>query len=338
MAFGIENPGVGPLGSHDFSGGESTVARELESLGFTVVRGEYPVQSELTPVVLVENEVTVGGEYDHWADQTGVRYQYLNQCRNRVRPGRRFVYYRGVRRKGQRRGQAECFGTGRIGAVWRDPSVSETTSKARWKWFCDLEDYQPFRTPVPAKSGGQYLESVRSPMGWRNGVRDLSHDVFRQILSKGDVSVDDPPPTPMPDPRKVKPVVVDVVSDVLLATPTGGNRGRALGRTWRSRYSKAIGDQAEEVVYRWLRKELPGHERDSVEWIARSGKTPGWDIQCSTAVGELVAVEVKGTTAGGFPSVEVTANEWAGAKRLRNNYWLYLVAVCQSLPERMRQA
>jgi hypothetical protein len=52
---------------------------------------------ETTALVLVENEVTVDGKYDFWADDTGVQYHYPNQYRNRVRPGREFVYYRGVR-------------------------------------------------------------------------------------------------------------------------------------------------------------------------------------------------------------------------------------------------
>lgn len=83
-------------------------------------------------------------------------------------------------------------------------------------------------------------------------------------------------------------------------------------------------------MYRWLRRTLPVDERDSVDWLARRGETPGWDLEFRTSADERVAVEVKGTTAGGFSSVEVTANEWSAAERLRSNYWLYLVAACGS--------
>lgn len=39
VAFGYENPGSGPLGSHDFSGGRSqgAAAWQLEKLGFEIV-------------------------------------------------------------------------------------------------------------------------------------------------------------------------------------------------------------------------------------------------------------------------------------------------------------
>jgi hypothetical protein len=37
-AHGYEYPQLGPLGAHDFSGGEATVARKLEALGFEVRR------------------------------------------------------------------------------------------------------------------------------------------------------------------------------------------------------------------------------------------------------------------------------------------------------------
>ena len=175
VAYGIDNPSNGPLRPANFSGGEATVARQLESLGFTVVRGRGPAQEqeEALPLVLVENEVTYEGNYDHWQDQTGVQYQYPNQYRNRIQPGRRFVYYRGVRRAQGRRGAPEYFGSGLVGRVWRDPSVPETAPKRGWKWFCELENYQPFALPVPAKNRGKYFEFIDSALGWRTGVREI---------------------------------------------------------------------------------------------------------------------------------------------------------------------
>lgn len=65
---------------------------EPESLG-----GGGALQ-RMTALVLVENEVTTGGHYDHWQDVTGERYQFPNQYRGKVTPGRPFIYYRGVRR------------------------------------------------------------------------------------------------------------------------------------------------------------------------------------------------------------------------------------------------
>src|SRR5262249_42727910 len=128
-------------------------------------------------LVLVENEVTYGGQYDHWQDLTGVSYQFPNQYRNKLLPGRRFVYYRGVRRANQQRGQAEYFGMGRVATVWRDPSVPESIPKARWRWYCSVEDYVPFPKPVPAKIDGQYLETIPNALGWRTAVRELANEV-----------------------------------------------------------------------------------------------------------------------------------------------------------------
>ncbi len=95
---------------------------EDEEVAF--VASAFPVDSQpgaaLPPLVLVQADATVGGEYDDWNDLTGEQYRFPNQYRNRVISGRRFIYYRGVRRQGGGRGQAEYFGHGRIGAVWLD--------------------------------------------------------------------------------------------------------------------------------------------------------------------------------------------------------------------------
>ena len=55
------------------------------------------------PLILTSNEVIAGDDYD-WEDVTGVQYHYPNGYRNLIRPGERFIYYRGVRRAGKKRG------------------------------------------------------------------------------------------------------------------------------------------------------------------------------------------------------------------------------------------
>lgn len=121
VAHGYQLPEVGPLGPSEFSGGERTAASRLRGLGFEVREVLDPHQ----PLVLVENEKTAGGRYDHWKDVTGERYHFPNQYKGRVVPGRQFVYYRGVRRADGSRGTPEYFGYGRIGDVWRDSDVPE---------------------------------------------------------------------------------------------------------------------------------------------------------------------------------------------------------------------
>lgn len=148
VAHGYEHPKSGPLHPSVFSGGEQTVRRALQSLGFTVVKG-VPPPRDPDALVLVENEITVGGEYDFWADDTGARYQYPNQYRNLVRPGLPFVYYRGIRRSGGKRGTAEYFGTGFVGKVWLDPEQSADTPARKRHWYCAIENYVSFPVPVP---------------------------------------------------------------------------------------------------------------------------------------------------------------------------------------------
>ena len=65
-------------------------------------------------------------------------------------------------------------------------------------------------------------------------------------------------------------------------------------------------------------------------WRARGGETPGWDIDYIDETGELVRVEVKGTTASAFVSIDITAGEWRAAQTHGWRYHLYLVADCTS--------
>jgi hypothetical protein len=133
------------------------------------------------PIVLVENEVTAGGRYDHWDDVTGSRYQFPNSYRNRVLPGERFVYYRGVRRTGGRRGVPEYFGCGVVGRVYIDPASRDEAVAARRKWICEIAEFTPFLEPVPFRVHGKTIENIPRNL-WGVGVRKLSQPVYDRIL------------------------------------------------------------------------------------------------------------------------------------------------------------
>src|SRR5829696_2457756 len=120
------------------------------------------------PVVLTQNERTVGGHYDHWKDVTGERYYFPNVYKNKIVPGTPFVYYRGTRLGGGgRRPNPEYFGCGRIGEVWRDPEVPPGSPKRAWNWYCSIEDYVPFPTPLAWKRDGRLFEDI-PPNAFRN--------------------------------------------------------------------------------------------------------------------------------------------------------------------------
>lgn len=133
------------------------------------------------PLVLVENERTIGGLYDSWQDATGRRYHFPNVYRSKVHQGDWFVYYRGVRKQKGRRPHPEYFGVGRISGVDRDPEVDESAPKRAWKWYCSLADYVRFPEPVSWKRDGETLERIKSNF-FRDGVRTISQETFEEIL------------------------------------------------------------------------------------------------------------------------------------------------------------
>jgi hypothetical protein len=326
VAHGYEHPEDGPLSAAAFSGGENTVRRLLQQLGFTVVKGAA-ASTEPGALVLVENEVTVGGEYDFWADDTGVRYQFPNTYRNRVRPGRPFVYYRGVRRSGGRRGVSEYFGAGVIGEVWVDPEQPADTPARNRRWYCAIEEYQPFHAPVPAKHAGKTYETIKTAMGWRTGIREITADVFNQILEASSTTriASGTSHTKVADAtvNQAKP------SDLLIKRPKAESRpGYSIRPS--SRELKEVGDWAEELVFRWLFNTLEDVERDTLDWVAQRGETPGWDIAYTSASGAQIHVEVKATRLGRFSGIDVTGNEWRAAAGDGHNYVLALVTRAMS--------
>lgn len=292
--------------------------------------------------VLDQHQRCIGG-FDHWEDVTGERYHFPNQYRNRVVPGRPFVYYRGVRRRGGELGTPEYFGTGRVGQVWRDNRISVSEPKRNWRWFCEIEDYRAFALPVPAKLDDEYLESI-SPNQWGVAVRDLPVGTFERILdlagvgSTGSSTSTDAPPA-MPDLEHVTPQTVGE-EEHLFVVAAGAAEPLSLSRLReaplrRSRFSRAVGERAERVVLQFLRQKLDEAEADTLRWVAAQGETPGWDIEYVNSTDTLVAVEVKGTQGPRFLSVDLTKNEWDAARALRDRYWLYLVASCVSMEPRI---
>lgn len=267
------------------------------------------------PIVLTTNEVVLNPEHA-WHDITGVQYHYPNQYKNMIRPGEEFVYYRGVRRKDGRRGNAEYFGHGRIGAVRPDPA---TVGSSRPSWFCDIEEYQPFKAPVPAKTGEIFFEQIQKNV-WRNGVRSLDQAIFEAILAAAGNISDIVPSAPSGPPAEVSNLIVPKAN-------IGTKTGRAVVNFRRSKRAKEIGDWAEDRVVDFLMN--MGGCSEIVHRAAR-GETPGWDIDYRDISGVLHRVEVKGSVAGAFTHIDLTANELRAAQAHGSEYWIFLVAGCMS--------
>ena len=65
----------------------------------------------------------------------------------------------------------------------------------------------------------------------------------------------------------------------------------------RSKQSKRIGDLGEKIIYKHLTRTLSEQDRLSLVWVADSGEKPGWDIEYRDSSNNLIAIEVKTTTA-----------------------------------------
>jgi hypothetical protein len=263
------------------------------------------------PIVLTTNDVIVNPDHA-WQDETGVRYHYPNMYKNKIQPGVEFIYYRGVNRTDGKRGAAEYFGRGRIGAVSPDPA---TAGASRPSWFCAIEDYEPFTPPVPAKVSGVFYEDIPINM-WRSGVRSLDAETYARILEAAGKTA-----------AAIAPAAtgaLEVDNLIIAKTQTTGGQSNSGGYR-RSKRAKEIGDWAEQTVVDFLEKHGGCAE---IVHRAAQGETPGWDIDYRDAAGVLHRVEVKGTVGGAFTTLDLTANELRAAEQHGDAYWIFLVSKC----------
>lgn len=285
----------------------------------------------LQPLILVENERTEGGNYDHWQDATGERYHFPNGYKNKVLPGRRFVYYRGTRKADGSRRIPEYFGHGVVGEVNEDPSNNPDEGKARRKWIATISEYIPFIQPLEFKKEGDPYEKIAQNR-WAVAVREISEQTYSEILKDAGIKSNTSTDTnalQIIHPSNVKPQVAK--ASLLVpkqAKDRDINKQAKPNTNYRlSSFSTAIGNRGEEIILNRLKDILPGAEAKTLKWNSKDGETPGWDMQYAQVNGTIVAIEVKSTTGQRFPSIELTANEWSAAERLGKNYWLALVAM-----------
>ncbi|MDA1095448.1 MAG: DUF3883 domain-containing protein [Acidobacteria bacterium] len=299
-------------------------AKFYEEEAVASVSSAFPPDSQpgakLDPLILVQNDATIGGDYDYWKDLTGEQYHFSNSYRNRVVPGRRFIYYRGVRRQGGGREQAEYFGHGSIGTVWLDETTATQSRKTDRAWFCSIEDYAEFPAPIAASQQGRYFENITHPRDWQVSVRPITEATYQDILATAGLVQAVLAP-------QVVPAIVALQPSTNLLRPrrasvraTSNSSSRSFRRSQRA---TAIGRRAEELVLADLRTQYA-----DVRWLSEARELPGYDIDYEDQ-GVRHAVEVKGTTGSYFPAIELTINEWRAAKELGERFSLYLVANCE---------
>ena len=268
------------------------------------------------PLILTTNDIVLNPDHA-WNDIEGVQYHYPNQYKNKVRTGEPFIYYRGIRRQGGRRGDAEYFGHGIIGEIRQDP---ETDGQSRPSWYCAIEEYEPFTPPVPAKNDdGEFYEEI-APNMWRNGIRDLAMETYNKIILAYGASTKAA--------NKPDSAMSIVENDFLIIPKSKQIATTKRASSWRkSKQAKIVGDWAEKVAIDFVRDNLGGHD---IVHRAKNGETPGWDFDYRDQSGTLQRVEVKGSVSGGFTSFDLTVGELSAAQKHRESYWIFLVASCLS--------
>lgn len=287
------------------------------------------------PLILVQNEITAGGKYDHWQDNTGVLYHFPNQYINKIQEGSWFIYYRGARRLNNKRAVPEYFGFGKIGRVYPDPETNFKLAKKNLRWYCEIAEYLPFLRPVPFRIKDELFEKISDNL-WSVAVRNISDYTFQAILNAASIEFAGSEPlitnsSPViPSIDDVSPFIVSEQDQIFFLRTSSENKGaRSNDSATKSgrytKYSKLYGDHSEEVVYNMLQES----KYQQLRWTARDKEKPGWDIEYYDN-DNLTAVEVKATSGKRFLSVDITSNEWKAAKDKGSNYNLYLVADCLS--------
>lgn len=243
------------------------------------------------PVVLTQNEVSLS-ELDY-ADVIGEVYEYPARYRTLIQPGERFVYYRGRRHADGSSQTPSYFGCGTIGRV--------TDTGERYR--CTIVDYQPFKRPVPFKSGDFYREpeaNSRTAVGfyYQVGVRTIDQHSFDEIC---EIGLDRPVQKAAALKRPRKPVDVGKL-------PTSKSADAADEAV----QELAIALAAIDAKQRWPESKLfraPAGQQFSL--IARSQK------------GETRHISVKGTTEP-QPLIKLKAAEVTFSEKNASTYSLWV--------------
>jgi len=283
------------------------------------------------PIILTHNLRNALPEFDY-ADVEGVQYQYGFSHRNKVREGRRFIYYRGSLDSSGRRRTPHYFGSGVIDRIELDTAVSARDGSPLW--IARIEGYEHFIHSVEFKIGLTYLEPGANrrqsrPGGYfQPGVREIDEETYRHIieLGKGRPFEKELLKTPAAESGDAQPPLPHGFSDpadVLAAKEANGGTSRNSGRrTARPGTAKWVGILGERTVFEYLK--LQTWARD-VRWLEREGRRPGWDVQYTDDSQETVRIEVKSSTLNTISACDLTANEWRAALEYRGSYRLWFV-------------
>lgn len=275
----------------------------------------------MTFTIITENDVS------QWDDETGTTYHFPNKYLKHLQPGTKLIYYKGKLKDKQflesrLSKDPHYFGIAEVGSIWED----ENNKKNH---FAEIINYSPFSKAVSFKNkNGKYLEEIpksRASNYWRDGVRPSNLETYNRIISNAGLG------------NELEAIkysfqrTLTLVEKDVLKPYSKGAKKISESKNSISRYSsnaKPIGDKGEEYVLNYLKSNLSFSEIKTLKWHADIGETPGYDISYINDQNQLIAIEVKSTSGKVFKNFIMTINEINAAQKLRENYFIYLVADC----------
>ncbi|WP_226639873.1 DUF3883 domain-containing protein [Priestia flexa] len=271
-----------------------------------------------------------------WNDQTGILYHFPARYKNKLTTGTKVIYYKGkmtdkkylTKRLSK---NPHYFGVAQVGHIFHDKDNEK-------QYFAEIQDFIPFKKPIDFKDqNNNYLEEVIRSNHWRDGVREIKKNTYIKIVNHANFDTDCVlhedvelviNKETLPDLELVNPELsYDLLGESLI-----GNKeiiSKHKKGTKENRYSnnaKKIGDRAEEVVLKYLKKE----NMSSIRWVANEGEKPGYDICCKNEEGIEIYIEVKGTTTNRFTEFIITNNELQTSEQLGERFYIYFVTNCLS--------
>jgi len=267
--------------------------------------------------ILVENEVS------EWKDKTGEKYHFpRNRYFNRLKPGMKFIYYKGRIRNQQ----PQYFGYGEITKIY-------PVSTNQDDYYADITNYIQFNRPVNFKLDGEYLEDIQTSNHFRqNSVRPISEERFYKILELAELNLvktgNDAEPIIVTELPAIANVNISLTTSSLIKTvsPKGksGNRESSYNY-FNSKKSTLHGNQGELLVMKHLQETLTDMEAKTLRHHAIENEKDGYDISYTDFNGQRIYIEVKATSAPSFPNFIITINELMTAEKHGLAYRIYLV-------------
>ncbi|MEB2280073.1 DUF3883 domain-containing protein [Lysinibacillus xylanilyticus] len=281
-------------------------------------------------VVITENDES------KWDDQTGALYHFPARYKNKLKKGKKVIYYKGAMTDKSFLSKRlsikpHYFGIAQIGNIFPDEDNKN-------QYFAEIEDFIPFLEAIEFKdNNNNYIEEVTRSNHWRDGVREITENTYIKIVELAnfetkptfnngvEVIIND---ESLPNLEFVNPELAENIfkEKVINNKNEKINRKKDKEGHRYSNNAKKIGDRAEEVVLKYLKKE----NMSKIRWVASEGEKPGYDICCQNHEGVELYIEVKGTTTSMFDGFIITNNELQTSEKLGDRFYIYFVTNCLS--------